>query len=488
MNILTPTGLRFAAPQTGFTTRKLDTAPTTTNETALDSTRALLEKAYRAKAHYGIVGVKALEAGKKDALAAIKDPEIFVEVFSAENKHPSPEIQKIRKSLHHNKITSGELFGEPQLLANFYFANELALKEEFKNTLEKHGAENPKTKQTAIQLQIFKDASEMVAKSHPEVKLLKLEELENKPQSGKPKFGSPLSLFTSLWGLVIPPQSWRSRTKQERLDAAMQMGTVGSGAAGLTAGLLTKTFIADEAALTAITVGTVMSISKNIYGLDGVKESSLAVIGGKLLGARIATKILHVVPLVGEWANASSASALHAGTAALFVHMYESQIANGEEPHLPKELEQVLDAVNFAQLLGLNLSGNSQEELAKAYNDALANTGQADRMPTLSPVDNMARHTIVVDGRMHGMPNKDWWFNELVDHGMRTQEATNIAKKLIKKQKKDPKDFAQLLIKVQEEADACTYGKASKKLAKLLNTDEEGIDRIKEILEQIANS
>jgi uncharacterized protein (DUF697 family) len=154
--------------------------------------------------------------------------------------------------------------------------------------------------------------------------------------------------------------------KKERYHEAGTIINIGSVMAGGTAGFLTKTMIADEAALTAITIGTIMGISKNIYGVNGLTEAAASVLVGKFLGLRLATAALKVAPVVGEFANAGSAVALHQLCGNAFVNWYEHQIDKGEKPSMPQEFKFFVAAVGLADaFFGEGHHGEAQFDEAR---------------------------------------------------------------------------------------------------------------------------
>jgi uncharacterized protein (DUF697 family) len=380
---------------------------------------------------------------RKTLLKTLETPALFEAVLD-ETKKPTLQIKTLRQILAKQKINSQELFTSPALLANFY--EHLALQAE--NNLKKAG-KSKKSEDLKFQAVMMRSLTDDVRNPHrSQVVNSSPNQLEQiQPQKNQVKFGAFTSLFAKTMMLFTDKGNWRAQSRDERKAASEKIINIGSLAAGATAGVLTKIMFADDAALTAVTAGTITRMAYGVYGVDNVSPAALGVIMGKVCGARIADgfmsyameKGLSVVPFLGEIATATTAFSLHQATGRIFMHYFESQIDRGEEPGLPMTARALLAVVGLGQATHAIDFSDEQTEHYNTLNDMRIAHGDYHAAPysiaeaasgsgAAQEIHNMWDNT----GHLVGIPGKEDFLNNILVAASSADDVVSIGRTLTK--------------------------------------------------------
>jgi uncharacterized protein (DUF697 family) len=303
-------------------------------------------------------------ASRANVLRALEDYAIYQAVLNYQPGTGDSRVDELHRTVSQNRLSTEELFGNPKLLANTYqaLADEMLREVAQTNPAKLSTEEKHLLQGKTMLVQGYQQLAQDLARKATTTSLS--EGVRKGGLAPKPTFSGWAGFLTKVFSF-IPMNSYNSKTKDERKLWANGIIHTGSLLAGGTAGFLTKSFIADEAALTTITVGTIMTLSRNIYGVEGVSEALLATLIGKLIGARIAGALIKAVPGIGEIANAATAAGFHEAVGWGFYNMYEYQIANSEKPHCPVSFKPLLVMTGLAMAFGMEevLYEHAQEQL-----------------------------------------------------------------------------------------------------------------------------
>lgn len=316
-----------------------------------------------------------------DLLNLLKNPATFSAVLD-ETKTPSPAIKAIRQQLQQKKVTTQEFLEIPEIRLNFYEHMATSLV-----ALYAKETSNEKKKALLREAAGFKSTANSVRASFGKSAVTLKSNFDHlaPPQKGEKFGGWFVSLFTAASKFMVDnsifedyktginpatgQKRYKEYTYQERKRLADNIINGGSNMAAAAAFGLNKFVFADEAALTGITVNTIFRMGYGVYGIDGASESTVAVILGKLLGAKFADGIvdyalekgLNFIPVLGELAASTSTYVLHQTTARLFRHLWETQMANGQEPGFPASLDAMTSFIRLMGASGVNFDGDVQE-------------------------------------------------------------------------------------------------------------------------------
>lgn len=305
---------------------------------------------------------------------ALKNPVTFEAVLNVKAKS-SPAIEALRKQLQKQKISAKEFLAHPEIRINFYEHMTTALLTEF----NQKGISTDKKSMLLNEAIGFKNTANSTRKTLGKpISSLKSNFAQiSKTPNQTPKFGGWfISLFTNASKFMIDNSpfedykcDYRAYNFTQRKKLADKIINGGSFTAAAAAFGLNKLVFADDAVLTGITVNTIFRMGYGVYGIDGASESTVAVILGKLLGARFADgmvdyaleKGLNFVPVLGEIASSTSTFVLHQTTARLFKHYFEYQISKGQKPGLPDSLNALTSFIRLMGSSGVNFDGDVQE-------------------------------------------------------------------------------------------------------------------------------
>lgn len=386
---------------------------------------------------------------RQKLLQLLKNPIIFEAVLD-ETQKPSRDVEYLRALLAKQKVSTRELFASPELQVNFY--DHLA-----KELDGKSKAAKGKEKQQDFKLQSVMMASvaKRLREQHglPASSIYSLKSTTNiAPQSDKPKFGGfMVGLFNDVVRAFADQGDWRSMTEEQRRKKGKKIIDWGSAIAATSAGALSTFMFADDAALTAVTVGTITNLSYSVYGQKGVDSSTLAVVLGKLATARITDagaeyaleKGLGMIPLLGEIIAGSSAYAVHKATGKLFLEYFEHQIKRNREPKLPTSIGALASALNLADGLDLlDLDGQAQLDLQNSMNDLRIAQGDFEAGPSnymeLPGTGRVQEVRTLLDqnGNLTGLRGKDDVVHKLLS---KTSDVRNVYKLVEALSKTSPK-------------------------------------------------
>jgi uncharacterized protein (DUF697 family) len=376
-------------------------------------------------------------------LQVLKNPTVFEAVLD-ESQKPSPEVKQLRALLAKQKISSQELFSSPELMVNFY--EHLAQQEQEKSKTAKTKAAQDNFK---IQALMMKTQADYLRRKY-NLLPTPISALPQTQHSKTPKFGGWfVGLFNEVTQLFTERGNPGRKSEAERREDANRIINRGSFLAGGLAGGLSKIMFADDVALTAVTVGTITKIAYGVYGIEGISESTLAVIVGKVAGARVADGIvdyaiekgLGMIPILGEIASASTAYGLHQATGRLFLEYFEHQMdQRRRQPNLrlgmPASFAALTSVMGLADATqAVDLEGATQVAHYNTLNDARVVSGDYQSAPS-SYMENrdgsiLEVHNIIDDqGNLYGHPDRNWLLNDLAHKTENVQDAVALFKVL----------------------------------------------------------
>lgn len=374
-------------------------------------------------------------------LATLENPTLFEAVLD-ESKPPTPQIKALRTILSKRKINTQELFKSQALLKNLY--NHLAIQAEkqLKTTTNK-------TKQEELKLQVamMRSLVDSINRNGQSFSppLVPLSTSKHQAITNTVKFGDLTSLFAKTIMLFTTQGKPNEKEPYERKAASDKIINVGSTLAAGAAGALTKIAFADDAALTAITVGTITRMAYGVYGIEDTSPAALGVILGKVAGARIADgalnyaleKGLAAIPLLGEITTAATAFSLHQATCRLFRLYFEKQIDQGETPGFPLSLRALSNGLGLAQATHLVDLGSEQYNHYNTLNDVRAESNYYEATSNsymeLSSGKIQEIHNILDQpGNLIGIPGKEDFLNSVLAAASTADDVIQVATALSK--------------------------------------------------------
>ncbi len=116
-----------------------------------------------------------------------------------------------------------------------------------------------------------------------------------------------------------------------------------SAGAGITGFFLSPIPMAGPAALTAVTYAMLKKFGKTLYDKDlGLSMSGIASMAGAALGPHLANQLWQLIPGVGQIivaaSEGASSSLMHEAFGWFYFALFEAQLANGGQPHMPNSL------------------------------------------------------------------------------------------------------------------------------------------------------
>lgn len=250
------------------------------------------------------------------ALMALSDPEtVRALILGHKQQNDVPALKGAW-------LTPKDLDGNPQVLRNIL----IALAERYQveaQKLEQSGQRSHLRKQKRLT-----DAYQLVAESY----LQSAASIKTLTKQEQLKFGT---------------RPFNGTTFRQRLGDANWVIHAHSGLAGTTAFFLSPLPGTSPVALTVVTFGMLTALKNSVYGMRGERfnhtATGLSMMLGAGFGPQLTNVLLHAIPAVGSLmaatADGASAALMHQAFGWFFFTMFEAQIARGQRPHIPRDLE-----------------------------------------------------------------------------------------------------------------------------------------------------
>lgn len=139
---------------------------------------------------------------------------------------------------------------------------------------------------------------------------------------------------------------YNGMTYNQRLVKAHKIIHGSSAVSGLAGFFLSPIPMAGPTSLTLISLAMLKKFSKDLYGKDlGVSMLGLASLTGGAVGPHLANQLWHMIPVAGQIivaaSEAASSAIMHQAFGWFYFALFEAQLKNGREPHMPMELSML---------------------------------------------------------------------------------------------------------------------------------------------------